>query len=112
MDACYLISMCICVYVHVHARIYRKSNTIIAVDHLFLGTRFRGHSESLIVLPALLLDEWSAAKCAAWRNGSMSSTPMDGFDSTSLKRKYDEVERAATKKALKRRLTVRQHADV
>jgi hypothetical protein len=70
------------------------------------------HSESLIVLPALLLDEWSAAKCAAWRNGSMSSTPMDGFDSTSLKRKYDEVERAATKKALKRRLTVRQHADV
>ena len=60
--------------------------------------------------PALLADEWSAAKCAAWKIAVMSL--VDGSDSQVYKRKLKDVEKAAIKKALKRRKTVREQADV
>ena len=59
---------------------------------------------------ALLADEWSAAKCAAWKIAVMSL--VDGSDSQVYKRKLKDVEKAAIKKALKRRKTVREQADV
>ena len=58
----------------------------------------------------LLADEWSAAKCAAWKIAVMSL--VDGSDSQVYKRKLKDVEKAAIKKALKRRKTVREQADV
>ena len=58
----------------------------------------------------LLADEWSAAKCAAWKIAVMSL--IDGSDSQVYKRKLKDVEKAAIKKALKRRKTVREQADV
>ena len=58
----------------------------------------------------LLADEWSAAKCAAWKIAAMSL--VDGSDSQVYKRKLKDVEKAAIKKALKRRKTVREQADV
>ena len=58
----------------------------------------------------LLADEWSAAKCAAWTIAVMSL--VDGSDSQVYKRKLKDVEKAAIKKALKRRKTVREQADV
>ena len=60
--------------------------------------------------PTLLADEWSAAKCAAWKIAVMSL--VDGSDSQVYKRKLKDVEKAAIKKALKRRKTVREQADV
>ena len=53
---------------------------------------------------ALLADEWSAAKHAAWKIAVMSL--VDGSDSQVYKRKLKDVEKAAIKKALKRRKTV------
>ena len=60
--------------------------------------------------PTLLADEWSAAKCAAWKIAVMSL--IDGSDSQVYKRKLKDVKKAAIKKALKRRKTVRKQADV
>ena len=57
-----------------------------------------------------LADEWSVAKCAAWKIAAMSL--VDGSDSQVYKWKLKDVEQAATKEALKRRQTVREHADV
>jgi len=57
-----------------------------------------------------LADEWSAAKCAAWKIAVMSL--VDGSDSQVYKRKLQDVGKAAIKKALKRRKTVREQADV
>ena len=58
----------------------------------------------------LLADEWNAAKFAAWKIAVMSL--VDGSDSQVYKRKLKDVEKAAIKKALKRRKTVREQADV
>ena len=58
----------------------------------------------------LLANKWSAAKCAAWKIAAMSL--VDGSDSQVYKWKLKDVEQAATKEALKRRQTVREHADV
>jgi hypothetical protein len=62
-------------------------------------------------IAALLIDEWSIQTCAAW--GNTSNMPAaDGTDSLAYKRKLEEVEKAANKKALKRRMTNREQADV
>ena len=58
----------------------------------------------------LLADEWSAAKYAARKIAVMSL--VDGSDSQVYKRKLKDVEKAAIKKALKRRKTVCEQADV
>ena len=58
----------------------------------------------------LLANKWSVAKCAAWKIAVMSL--VDGSDSQVYKRKLKDVEKAAIKKALKRRKTVREQADV
>ena len=58
----------------------------------------------------LLADEWSAAKCAAWKIAVMSL--IDGSDSQVYKWKLKDAAKSAIKKALKRRKTVREQADV
>ena len=59
---------------------------------------------------ALLVDKWSAAKCAAGKIAVMSL--FDGSDSQVYKRNLTDVGKAAIKKALKRRKTLRKQADV
>ena len=57
-----------------------------------------------------LADEWSVAKCAAWKVAVMSI--IDVSDSHAYKRKLKDVKQAATKKAFKQRRTVHGHTDV
>jgi len=70
----------------------------------------RGYSLGKSAGSTYSYDEWSAAKCAAWKIAVMSL--IDGSDSQVYKRKLKDVEKAAIKKALKRRKTVREQADV
>ena len=60
--------------------------------------------------PTLLANEWSAAKCAAWKIAVMSL--IDGSNSQVYKQKLKDVKKAAIKKVLKQRKTVRKQADV
>ena len=70
----------------------------------------RSVSDLIFFKNTLLADEWSVAKCAAWKISVMSL--VAGSDSQVYKRKLKDTEQTATKKALKLRKTVREHADV